>query len=104
MNRLNKFDMFLLGLLVGIISFGIFGFILLEDGETEIGELKKEINKIVQSTAEETLHGIKASPAILFDTLYDAPAWKEIKAVPYSICYQHLLDAHAADYIMCKAI
>jgi hypothetical protein len=65
--------------------------------KTSIDELRSDISgKIMNDVVED--------PSLLFDSASTNPGWEAAKALPYSKCYRHLIDATTADFIICQAI
>ncbi len=95
---------FLLGFLFGIVLVGIVGTMVIRKQDIYIIALE-EINQGIHNRAvDTTIHSMLDEPGYLFESFNWAPKWEEIEAVPYSVCYRHIVNDTESDYIMCKAI
>ena len=71
----------------------------------KLDELEVRLDGIEKRTVDTTINAIVSDPGHLFPLLDYSPEWEEIKVIPYSRCYRHLIGTSTvADYIICKAI
>lgn len=93
-------------IILGVLIFVLTGILAYEQriNENKLLELEIKTDKLIEKTAEYTLHVLLTEPENIFTCLEEHPEWEAMKAVPYSSCYRHLIGSTTADYIMCMAI
>ena len=55
------------------------------------------------NAADDAIDHAVYDPTGLYSMIPDSAVWQEVEAVPYSLCYRHLIATNTADFIFCKA-
>jgi hypothetical protein len=72
--------------------------------QTSIDELRADVLQLRLEILGKFMNNVVENPGLLFDSASTNPGWEAAKALPYSKCYRHLIDATTADFIICQAI
>lgn len=100
---MKKAIFFLIAIIAVDVAIQVYLTTQLTMAQRKTHELEVRIDTLIHDVADEVMNDAVGDPRGFFSLVETSEAWQPIDAVPYSLCYRHLIGTTTADFILCQA-